>query len=129
MAAVAPFNFGEAMPETSRFIPTKNLWPLDLAEPSPDDWDTTRVIRRSMVDQFLQWFICASVAPRDFVYSYELGWNVDDLPAWTRYHKVWRLYGATNHVAEAHGFGPFPGPGEAWTIGPAQRNKQREHGV
>ena len=73
VAAVVPFNFGEAMPETSRFIPSKNLWPLDLAEPSPGDWDTTRVIQRNVVDQFLQWFICASVAPRGFVYSYELG--------------------------------------------------------
>ena len=116
-----PFKFGEAMPETSRFIPYKNLWPLDLAEPSPGDWDTTRVIQRNVVDQFLQWFICASVAPRGFVYSYELGWNVEDLPAWSRYRKVWGLYGATDHLAEAHGFGPFPGPGEAWNIGPAQR--------
>jgi dienelactone hydrolase len=121
VAAVAPFNFGEAMPETSRFIPSKNLWPLDLAEPSPADWDTSRVIRRHVVDQFLQWFICASVAPRRFVYSYELGWNVEDLPAWARYRKVWGLYGAADHLAEAHGFGPFPGPGEAWNIGPAQR--------
>jgi hypothetical protein len=121
VAAVAPFNFGEAMPETSRFIPYKNLWPLDLAEPSPADWDSTRVIRRHLVDQFLQWFICASVAPRGFIYSYELGWNVEDLPAWARYHKVWELYGATDHLSEAHGFGPFPGPGEAWNIGPAQR--------
>jgi cephalosporin-C deacetylase-like acetyl esterase len=121
VAAVAPFNFGEAMPETSRFIPYKNQWPLDLAEPSPYDSDTTRVIRRHIVDQFLQWFICASVAPRGFIYSFELGWNVEDLPAWARYRKVWALYGATDHLSDAHGFGPFPGPGEAWNIGPAQR--------
>lgn len=121
VAAVVPFNFGESMPETSRFIPEKNLWPLNLAEPSPDDWDTTRVIRRNVGDQFLQWFICASVAPRRFVYSYELGWKVEDLPAWARYRKVWGLYGAVDHLSEAHGFGPFPGPGEAWNIGPAQR--------
>jgi len=121
VAAVVPFNFGESMPETSRFIPEKNLWPLNLAEPSPDDWDTTRVIRRNVSDQFLQWFICASVAPRRFVYSYELGWNVEELPAWARYRKVWGLYGAADNLSEAHGFGPFPGPGEAWNIGPAQR--------
>ena len=121
VAAVVPFNFGEAMPETSRFIPYKNLWPLDLAEPNPDDWDTSRVVRRSVVDEFLQWFICASVAPRRFVYSYELGWNVEDLPAWSRYQKVFSLYGAIDNLADAHGFGPFPGPGEAWNIGPAQR--------
>jgi hypothetical protein len=74
-----------------------------------------------LADQFLQWFIWASVAPRGFVYSYELGWNVDDLPGRSRYRKVWGLYGAMDHLAEAQGLGPFPGPGEAWNIGPAQR--------
>lgn len=121
VAAVIPFNFGEAMPETSRFIPYKNLWPLDLAEPNPGDWDTSRVVRRSVVDEFLQWFLCASVAPRRFIYSYELGWHVEDLPAWARYQRVFALYNATRNLADAHGFGPFPGPGEAWNIGPAQR--------
>ena len=121
VAAVVPFNFGESMPETSRFIPYKNLWPLDLAEPTVDEWETTRVIRRNVVDGFLQWVICASVAPRRFVYSYELGWNVEDLPAWSRYQKVYSLYDSLDNLAEAHGFGPFPGPGEAEDIGPAQR--------
>jgi hypothetical protein len=121
VAAVVPFNFGEAMPETSRFIPYKNEWPLDLAEPTIDDWDTTRVIRRNVVDGFLQWVICASVAPRRFVYSYELGWNVEDLPAWARYQKVFNLYNASGNLSEAHGFGAFPGPGEAENVGPAQR--------
>lgn len=121
VAAVVPFNFGEAMPETARFIPYKNLWPLDLAEPNPGDWDTSRVVRRSVVDQFLQWFLCASVAPRRFVYSFELGWKVEDLPAWARYQKAFSLYNASGNLADAHGFGPFPGPGEAWNIGPSQR--------
>jgi Acetyl xylan esterase (AXE1) len=121
VAAVVPFNFGESTPEVPRFIPSKNQWPLDLADPGLMDWDTTRVIRRGIVDQFLQWFICASVAPRKFVYSYELGWNVQDLPAWARYRKVYSFYNALGNLADAHGFGPFPGPGEAWNIGPAQR--------
>jgi dienelactone hydrolase len=122
VAAVVPFNFGEAMPETSRFIPYKNEWPLDLAEPTIGSYyETTRAIRRNVVDQFLQWFICASVAPRRFVFSYELGWKVEDLPAWARYQKVYSLYDALGNLAEAHGFGPFPGPGECWNIGPAER--------
>ena len=121
VAAVVPFNFGESTPEVPRFIPSKNQWPLDLADPGLMDWDTTRVIRRGIVDQFMQWFICASVAPRKFVYSYELGWNVQDLPAWARYRKVYAFYNALGNLADAHGFGPFPGPGEAWNIGPAQR--------
>jgi dienelactone hydrolase len=121
VAAVVPFNFGESTPEVPRFIPNKNQWPVDLADPGLMDWDTTRVIRRGIVDQFMQWFICVSVAPRKFVYSYELGWHVEDLPAWERYRRVYGFYNALGNLADAHGFGPFPGPGEAWNIGPAQR--------
>lgn len=121
VAAVVPFNFGESTPEVPRFVPSRNQWPLDLADPGLMDWDTTRVIRRGIVDQFMQWFICASVAPRKFAYSYELGWHVQDLPAWARYRKVYGFYSALGNLADAHGFGPFPGPGEAWNIGPAQR--------
>jgi cephalosporin-C deacetylase-like acetyl esterase len=121
VSAVVPFNFGESTPEIPRFIPEKNQWPLDLADPGLGDWDTTRCLRRGIVDQFLQWTICAMVAPRRFVYSYELGWNVEDLPAWARYKKVYELYHVRDHLADAHGFGPFPGPGECWNIGPAQR--------
>jgi len=121
IAAVAPFNFGECTPETPRFLPAKNQWPLDLADPGWGDWESTRGLRRSIVDQFLPWAICASVAPRRFVYSFEMGWNVEDLPAWTRYRKVFGFYDAGNNLDEAHGFGPFPGPGECTNIGPAQR--------
>jgi dienelactone hydrolase len=121
VSAVVPFNFGESTPEIPRFIPEKNQWPLDLADPGLGDWDTTRCLRRGIVDQFLQWTICAMAAPRRFVYSYELGWNVEDLPAWARYKKVYELYHAGDHLADAHGFGPFPGPGECWNVGPAQR--------
>jgi hypothetical protein len=78
-------------------------------------------MRRSIVDQFLPWLICASVAPRRFLYSFEMGWNVEEMPAWARYQKVYGLYGARQNLAEAHGFGPFPGPGECTNVGPAQR--------
>jgi dienelactone hydrolase len=121
VSAVVPFNFGESTPEIPRFIPEKNQWPLDLADPGLSDWDTTRCLRRGVVDQFLQWTICAMAAPCRFVYSYELGWNVEDLPAWARYKKVYELYRARDRLTDAHGFGPFPGPGECWNIGPAQR--------
>ena len=121
VAAVVPFNFGESTPEIPRFIPEKNQWPSELADPGLGDWDTTRCLRRGVVDQFLQWTICAMAAPRRLAYAYELGWNVEDLPAWGRYKKVFALYHAADHLADAHGFGPFPGPGECWNIGPAQR--------
>jgi cephalosporin-C deacetylase-like acetyl esterase len=121
IAAVVPFNFGECTPESPRFMPEKNQWPLELADPGWGDWESTRSLRRSVIDQFLPWIICASVAPRRFVYSFEMGWNVADLPAWSRYQKVFGLYDARDHLDEAHGFGPFPGPGECTNIGPAQR--------
>jgi len=121
VATVVPFNFGESTPEIPRFIPEQNQWPLELADPGLDDWDSTRCLWRAVADQFLQWTICASVAPRRFVYSYELGWKVEDLPAWGRYRRVFGFYNALDHLADAHGFGPFPGPGECWNIGPAQR--------
>ena len=121
VAAVVPFNFGESTPEIPRFIPEKNQWPLELADPGLGDWETPRCLRRGVIDQFLQWTVCAMAAPRRFIFSYELGWNVEDLPAWARYKRVFELYHARENLADAHGFGPYPGPGECWNIGPAQR--------
>ncbi len=121
IAAVAPFNFGESTPEYPRFLPEKNRWPLELADPGWGSWETTRNLRRGIADQFFPWVICAAVAPRRFVYSFEMGWKVEDLPAWKRYQKVFELFGARDHLDEAHGFGPFPGPGECTNIGPSQR--------
>jgi cephalosporin-C deacetylase-like acetyl esterase len=121
IAAVAPFTLSESMPESPRFLPDKNLWPLEFADPGWGEWESTRCLRRSIVDQFFHWTICTSVAPRRLVYSFEMGWNVEDQPAWARFKKVFRLYDALDHLDEAHGFGPFPGPGECANIGPAQR--------
>jgi len=121
IAAVVPFNFGESEPEELRTDPNKNQWPLDLADPGWGDMVSTGALRGAVLHQFFPWTICASVAPRRFIYSFELGWNVEDLPAWARYKKVFELYSARDHLADAHGFGPFPGPGECWNIGPAQR--------
>ena len=121
ISAVAPFNFGEAEPEELRTDPNKNQWPLDLADPAWGDMVSTGALRGANLDQVFPWTICAAVAPRRLIYSFELGWNVEDLPAWARYQKVFGLYNALDQVADAHGFGPFPGPGECWNIGPAQR--------
>lgn len=118
---VAPFNYGESTPEHPRFMPDKNVWPRELAEPSDGSWEWTRNLARSTVDQFLPWMVCASVAPRQFIYSFEMGWQVEDLPAWERYRRVFGFYNALGNLDEAHGFGPFPGPGECTNIGPAQR--------
>lgn len=119
IAAVAPFTYGEAIPELG---PGGTEFP-GLPDSGWGSWETTRNLPFSIRDGFLPWLICASVAPRRFVFSYELGWDgsVEKAPAWARYRKVFGFYGALDHLDEAHGFGPFPGPGECANIGPAQR--------
>lgn len=122
ITAVAPFNFGEATPRAQRpGAVARDSLPLDLASPGSGSWETTRNLRRSIVDQFLPWMICASVAPRRLIYSYEMGWVAEQQPAWARYAKVFSLYNASDNLDEAHGFGTFPGPGECANIGPSQR--------
>ena len=119
VSGVVPFNFGEVRGATGAF-------------------DPMRVLRLSIVDQFLPWFICASVAPRYMVHAREISWSEgqqgtfangigemglghEQNPAWIRFQKVWGLYDSIDHLGEAHGYGPFPGPGECWNIGPSQR--------
>jgi hypothetical protein len=52
-------------------------------------------------------------------YSFEVSWpnGLVKEPAWARYQKVFDLYGQGDHLAEVHGFGPFPGPGECTNVG------------
>ena len=118
VAAAVPFTFGESTPELG---PGGSEFPLHLPEPGWGSWETTRNLPRSISQRFFPWIICASVAPRRFVYAYELGWDVEKVPAWPRYRKVFGFYNALDNLDEAHGFGPFPGPGECANIGPAQR--------
>jgi dienelactone hydrolase len=103
VAAVVPFNFG-------------------LAEPEWGEWESTRCLRRSLIDQFFPWIISASVAPRHLVYANEMGWeHYKDDPAWVRDQKVFALFGLPDNLDKAYGFGDFPGPGECANIGPGQR--------
>jgi cephalosporin-C deacetylase-like acetyl esterase len=103
VAAVVPFNFG-------------------VAEPEWGEWESTRCLRRSLIDQFFPWIISASIAPRYMVYANEMGWeHYKDNPAWAYDQKVFALYGVAGNLDEAHGFGDFPGPGECSNIGPGQR--------
>ena len=103
VAAVAPFNFG-------------------LAEPEWGEWESTRCLRRSLIDHFFPWIISASVAPRHLFYANEMGWeHYKDDPAWAHDQKVFALYDLPENLDKAFGFGDFPGPGECSNIGPAQR--------
>ena len=124
VATVIPFNFGEAGPE-EHYTEGPRGYPFDTAWPGWGEWETTRCLPRSSVDQFFPWFLCASVAPRHFLYSFEIGWpqDVEHEPAWARYKKVFELYGARDHLDEVHGFGPFPGPGECNNVGTLLRQR------
>jgi cephalosporin-C deacetylase-like acetyl esterase len=124
VAAVIPFNFGEAGPE-EHYIEGPRAYPFDTAWPGWGEWETTRCLPRSSIDQFFPWLLCASVAPRPFLYSFEIGWpeGVEREPAWARYKKVFEFYGARGHLDEVHGFGPFPGPGECTNVGPLLRRR------
>jgi hypothetical protein len=124
IAAVIPFNFGEAGPE-EHYTEGPRGYPLDTAWPGWGEWETTRCLPRSSVDQFFPWLICAAVAPRPFLYSFEIDWpeDVEHEPAWARYKKVFDLYGARDRLAEVHGLGPFPGPGECTNVGTLLRRR------
>src|SRR5262249_36387983 len=64
IAAVAPFNFGEATPRQGG---GRRPWPPELSDPGWGSWETTRNLRGSIARQFLPWFIDATVAPRGLV--------------------------------------------------------------
>ena len=118
IAAVLPFNFGEAGPE-QHYTEGPRRYDFATADPGWGEWESTRCLRQSMSGQFFPWMICASVAPRPFVYSFEVTWpsGVEKELAWARYRRVFSLYGQPDHLTEVHGYGPFPGPGECTNVG------------
>lgn len=124
IAAVIPFNFGEAGPEEHYTEGPRPYDPL-TADPGWGSWESTRNLRRSIADQFFPWFLCAARAPNPFVYAFEIGWpnGVEREPAWARYRKVYELYGKLDHLANVDGYGPFPGPGEVTNVGADLRRK------
>jgi len=124
IAAVLPFNFGEAGPEEHYTMGPRG-YDFETAYPGWGEWESTRCLRQSIAGQFFPWMICASVAPRRFVYSFEISWpdGVEKEPAWARYKRVFDLYGQRDHLAEVHGFGPFPGPGECTNVGAYLRQR------
>jgi len=124
VAAVIPFNFGEAGPE-EHYLEGPRGYEYDTAWPGWGSWETTRNLRRSIGDQFFPWFLCASVAPRGFVYSFEIAWpnGVEQQPAWARYKRVFELYAKRDRLDQVDGFGPFPGPGECTNVGVNLRKK------
>ena len=124
IAAVIPFNFGEAGPE-EHYTSGPREYDFETADPGGAFWETTRNMAHSVSGQFFPWFVCAAGAPRPFIYSFEIGWpeTVEEEPAWARYKKVFDLYGQRDHLAEVHGVGPFPGPGECTHVSSFLRNR------
>jgi len=124
VAAVVPFNFGEAGPE-EHYLEGPRQYDFETAYPGWGEWESSRCLRRSIADQFFPWFICASVAPRRFLYSFELEWpaGVEKQPAWARYKKIFELYGKRDHLDSLDGYGPFPGPGEVTHVGVLHRRQ------
>jgi cephalosporin-C deacetylase-like acetyl esterase len=124
VAAVIPFNFGEASPE-DHFTSGPRTYGSEVADPGWGEWESTRCLRLSIADQFFPWLINASVAPRGFIFSFELGWpnGVENEPIWKRYEKVFELSGQQDHLNQVDGFGPFPGPGEVENVGLQHRVK------
>jgi dienelactone hydrolase len=124
IAAVVPFNFGEAGPE-EHYLEGPRPYDFETAWPGWGSWETTRNLWRSASGQFFPWFICASVAPRGFVYSFEVAWpkGVEQQPAWVRYKRVFDLYNRRDRLDQVDGFGPFPGPGECTNVGTYLRKR------
>lgn len=124
IAAVIPFNFGEAGPE-EHYTEGPRRYDFETADPGWAFWETTRNLPNSVCNQFFPWFLCAAVAPRNFIYSFELGWpkTVEEEPSWARYKKVYDFYGARDHLASVDGFGSFPGPGECTNVGTFLRKR------
>ena len=124
IAAVIPFNFGEAGPE-QHYTRGPRRYDFETADPGWADWETTRNLPNSVSEQFFPWFLCAAVAPRPFIYSFEIAWpkTVEDEPAWDRYKKVFDLYGARDQLDEVHGFGTYPGLGECFNVRTLHRKR------
>ena len=124
VAAVIPFNFGEASPE-GHYTTGPRPYDAATADPGWGEWESTRNLYRSAAQQFFPWLICVSVAPRPFVFAFEVGWpkTVAEEPIWARYQKVYELYGQPGKLAEVSGFGPFQGPGECNNVGSYLRRR------
>jgi dienelactone hydrolase len=99
-----PFNFGGPQPETRYPLPADAETAFDYL--GGTYWDSSRGLRLGGRDDFLQWVIVASIAPRHVIHAHEFSWDRERDPVWKRYQKVWgEFYGAADHLGYAHGKG------------------------
>jgi dienelactone hydrolase len=123
VTAAAPFNFGGPQPDFSTPADAeREFYWFGVAS-----WESTRCLRLGARDGFAQWLIVATVAPRRLLYCHEFSWDEARDPAWPRLQKVFALYDAADHLAEAHGKGKLQGkPPESThcnNVGPYHRSK------
>jgi dienelactone hydrolase len=116
IAVMAPDNFCGGTPMEHYRWGTRR-YDFETASPGWAEWEPTRGLKGSIAGQFFPWFICASVAPRGFIYNMEVAWpgGVEKQPPWPRFQKVYGLYGKRDLLDQFDGFGPMPGPGETNT--------------
>jgi len=63
-------------------------------------------LRDCTTNKISDWFICASMAPRKFIYAHEFWWEGEEgpeypsvwVPAWPRYKKIYELYNAEENL-------------------------------
>jgi dienelactone hydrolase len=112
VAAVVPFNFGGAQPETK--FPLPKDAELTFNYMGGGSWESTRNLRLSARDGFLPWLIVAAAAPRPLIYAHEFAWDQPRDPVWKRLQKTYNFYEAADHLASVHGRGAVTGkPPEA----------------
>ncbi len=112
IAAVAPFNFGGAQPETRYPLPPDAEKTFNYA--GSGGWEPTRNLYRSAADGFLPWVIVGAIAPRRLIYAHEFAWDRERDPVWARLEKIYAWHGAIDRLAFAHGKGKLSGrPPEA----------------
>jgi dienelactone hydrolase len=107
ITCVVPFNFGGPQPESKYPLPDDAETSFNYA--GGGSWESTRNLAFSARDGFLPWVVVASVAPRALVHAHEFSWDRDRDPVWKRYETVWGLYGKTDRLSFATGYGVLSG--------------------
>jgi dienelactone hydrolase len=113
VAAVVPFNFGGAQPETRYPLPADAEASFNYA--GSGSWESTRNLAFSARDGFLPWVIVGAVAPRRLLYGHEFAWDQERDPVWKRLRKIYSWYDHPGRLTSAHGSGSVSGQPPAST--------------
>ena len=119
IAAVVPFNFGEAGPE-EHYTTGPRPYDAATADPGWGSWETTRNLAAQHLRAVpsLVHLRLRGAARRSCIRSRSAGprrWRRS--PPGRATSASSSSTGARDRLAEVHGFGPFPGPGECTNVG------------